>query len=124
MLISDVLLAAEEMNWVAPELREVVKDIPDALSLDLRIHITRANGLVPALRNSTEKTEEIIDSPIKSTITEKDADVSSMVEVDEEFKICLGRPDLATLVKEEVECAIGPVSVNGVLLFLHTWSLH
>ena len=29
------------------------------------------------------------------------------------FQICLRRPDLLALVREEVESALGPVSVNG-----------
>jgi len=124
MLISDALFVIEEMNWVASQLREAIRDVPDVLSLDIRVYITRANDLVPALmidasssRNSDvviEKAEENAE-PVKSTIDEKDVKVSPTE--DEGFKICLGRPDLATLVKEEVECARGPVSVNGGFLF-------
>ena len=112
------------MNWIAPELREAVKDVPGALWLDIRIHITRANDLVPSLHINgspssnndmgVEKTEESA-QPIDSTIT-KDGPVSPTE--GERIKIYLGRPDLAALVKEEVESAIGPVTVNGVFLFL------
>ena len=49
MITSYVLFATEEIDWMAPELREAVEDVPDGLSLDIRIHITRGHGLVPAL---------------------------------------------------------------------------
>jgi hypothetical protein len=123
--ISDVLFATEEMNWVAPELRQAVKDVPRDLSLDIRIHITRSDDLIPALtinassRNSSdavaEETEEKAEA-FDPTTTEKVVPASPTE--GEGLKFCLGRPDLATLIKEEVECAIGPVSVNGAFLFL------
>jgi hypothetical protein len=110
------------MNWIAPELREAVKDVPNALS---RIHITRADGLVPALSinpSSSNSSDAVAKKtgegpqPLDSTTIEKDMKISPTE--GEGFKIYLGRPDLATLVKEEVECATGPVSVNGTFLFL------
>jgi hypothetical protein len=110
------------MNWIASELGEAVKDVPDGLSLDIRIHITRGS-LVPALTinasssiNSNEAAEKEENARPISTTIEKSVPVSPTES--EGFKICLGRPDLATLVKEEVECATGPVAVNGAFLFL------
>jgi len=117
------------MNWIAPELGEAVKDVPDALSLDIRIHITRAD-LVPALTinaGSSIDSDAVAEKeksaqPIDPTIIEKGGPVSPTE--GEGFKIVLGRPDLATLVKEEAESAPGPVSVNGAfcsyLLDLYT----
>jgi hypothetical protein len=117
------------MNWIASELREAVKDVPNALSLDVRIHITRTD-VVPSLtinaRSSissdavAEKDE--IARPITPAIIEKVVPTSPTE--GEGYKITLGRPDFATLVKEEVECATGPVSVNGAYLFLHIRPLH
>ena len=36
----------------------------------------------------------------------------------ENFQVCLGRPDLFAVVQEEVESALGPISVNGKHCFL------
>jgi len=117
------------MNWIGSELREAVKDVPNTLSLDIRIHITRAD-LVPSLTingrssvNSNEVAEkDETTRPIGPTVIEKVEPTSPTG--GEGFKIILGRPDLATLVKEEVECAMGPVSVNGAYLFLPIRPLH
>ena len=82
--------------------------------IDVRIHVTRTTSSVTTAGTSEDATDEkdFYLYPVASRSTKIVVEVVPASPVDS-FQVSLGRPDLLKLVQEEVESALGPVSVNG-----------
>ncbi|KAG8760253.1 hypothetical protein FRC14_003551, partial [Serendipita sp. 396] len=125
----------EDLGWASEVLTMVNQTLTPTLSLDLRIHVTRASGLVPSLESEKQATDPMspmspisekgLDSPIKgsrtdvmiSTIedgsTQGGHSMSKVVKTGHgSLKTRIGRPDLSAIIQEEIQASSGPVSVN------------
>ena len=99
-------------------IRRALKNLPRGLSVDVRIHVTRTIrtiALVHAAGLSDEHMGEKDFSlfPVVNRSSKAVKEKVVLASPVDSFQVCLGRPDLFTLVRDEVECAQGPVSVNG-----------
>lgn len=96
--------------WISDLLLEVIQSCPSTLTLDIRIHVTQhLNSAVLAhvsnpSMDATTPTEDKFGSPEKST-----ASLSHF----ESVKVMNGRPDIHTLINEEISCSTGRISVDG-----------
>ncbi|KAG8829329.1 hypothetical protein FRC17_006752 [Serendipita sp. 399] len=130
----------EDLGWASGVLTLASNNASPTLSLDLRIHVTRASGLVPSLESTADEkqiggepmsplspsSEKGLDSPAKDSRT--DVMITAIEEgstqgghsmskvmksVSGNFKTRIGRPDLSGIIQEEIQASSGPVSVNA-----------
>jgi hypothetical protein len=105
--------------------------------LDLRIHVSRAGGSVPALsHDSEEKLGQSLVSPtekqgsVYTAAKESRPDITAVEEVSTQgghstplrhasLFTRLGRPDIPAIIREEIEASKGPISVNGKLFYCY-----
>jgi len=116
-LWSNVLLCSiDDVKWAYDDIQAALKNLPPKLSIDVRIHITRTSTLVPAADAGDDAMamdkRGLSLYPVVSGPSKVIAEVVPALPVDG-IHDCLGRADLLALVREEVESAEGPVSVNG-----------
>ncbi|QRV87582.1 Ferric reductase like transmembrane component [Ceratobasidium sp. AG-Ba] len=98
------------VEWVSRILYAALQDCPSALQLDVRIHVTQPG--VPVLvqdKGSSESSTPIEAKP--SPFEHKDKSTVSL-ESFTSAKVITGRPDISALLSEELESAIGQVSVD------------
>jgi hypothetical protein len=132
------LRSAGEVKWASDVLNDIHNNPPSGLSLDIRVHVTRASSLVASLENAdTEKSESPVDSPSteknsssdnikgekgekgpRTIITETLADEAISHDGHSPntigtFKTVLGRCAIQALIQEEIEASFGPVLVTG-----------
>jgi hypothetical protein len=104
------------LAWIATSLASAIACAPSTLELDIRIFVTQPDAhplVLPKLGGDT------LDSPV--TPLESSVDVESekkpprVVEISSfsDIRHEGGRPDLKKILKEEIELARGPVSVDG-----------
>jgi ferric-chelate reductase len=105
----------DDIKWAYRDLKTALKTLPPNLSIDIRIHVTRTTAPVYRAGYDNDAMDEkdfslhpVVSRPTKGA-THKVVPVSPAGNL----QVCLGRPDLLALVREEVESAQGPVSVNG-----------
>lgn len=131
----------EDLRWASEAIATATHNAPSTLNLDLRIHVSRANPLVPSLSMSglkkdvsgsgplspispTEKSpiEKDTGSPIKGSsraeiITTLAEDASTheghLAAATSHLKTLVGRPDISSIIQEEIQASTGPVSVNA-----------
>jgi len=105
----------DDVKWASDDIKTALKTLPPNLSIDVRIYVSRTTSFVPHLNSSDDAIDKKYFSshPVGSGSTEDITEkVLPALPVDS-FQVCLGRPDLLALVREEVESAQGPVSVNA-----------
>lgn len=136
---------SDDLKWALQVLSHACTDTPHNLHLDIRLHVTRAEGLVSPLIDVTDKRPQTshIDNlsplspadkhePLEASLKGSQDEMTTSIEVStmeghsisrrkDYLKIHLGRPNIPTIVQEEIETSSGPVSVNGTLVnpFIH-----
>ena len=104
-------LASDHLKWISGALASALNAAPSSLHVDVRIFITGTNS--PSPPPSMAYNEDVLESPV--SIDEKDKEAAVVSIPPAEFPTTLGRPDLLKLLREEVDIATGPVSVDGAL---------
>ncbi|KAG8747491.1 hypothetical protein FRC10_000627 [Ceratobasidium sp. 414] len=89
-------------NWVSHLLHEVLQDCPSTILLEIRIHVTQP--AIPVLTHGGTLPEAA--TPIEDKLTPS-------LESFQSVKIFNGRPNIATLLDEELGSALGRVSIDG-----------
>src|SRR5258706_14906685 len=114
------------MKWAYDDIKTALKTVPRNLSVDVRIHISQTIISLPISDTNYhyKKKQNFASYPMISgpftavkekafTAVKEKSPASSAGGV----QICMCRPRLLALVREEVEFAQGPVSVNGERYF-------
>jgi hypothetical protein len=127
-----------DLKWASDILTTAAANAPSTLDLDLRVHVTRANGLVPSLNELTEEkveekapvtptspnSKEGFDTPMKesrtdvlSTGEDRLSQGGSDSPTRSAFTTNFGRPNIPEIIQKEIEESSGPISVNGMISF-------
>ncbi|KAG9127936.1 hypothetical protein FRC07_007376, partial [Ceratobasidium sp. 392] len=97
-------------DWITQLLHEALRECPPTLLIEIRIHVTQtAIPALPHSESSPEATTPVDDKP--GSFGEKDKSAVSL-ESFQSVKILNGRPNVATLLDEELGSAIGQVSID------------
>ncbi|KAG9087759.1 hypothetical protein FRC06_002376 [Ceratobasidium sp. 370] len=100
------------IDWISHLLHEALQDCPPTILLEIRIHVTQPT--VPVLALTRGGTPPEAATPIEekpSSFRDKDESTPSL-ESFQSVKIFNGRPNIATLLDEELGSALGRVSVD------------
>jgi hypothetical protein len=124
-----------DLGW-ASEVLSAAATNAGTIDLDLRIHVSRTSGLVPALGDDSEDmlgpsaaapTEK--QGTFYATAKESHPSINAVVEElstqgghstpprHASLFTRLGRPDIPAIIREEIEASKGPISVNGKVFY-------
>lgn len=85
---------------------DILETCPESLDIDARIYVTKPQDLPELVLTQTSSS---FSSDPSTPISEK----KSIKEEKLFMKTAQGRPDVATLLEEEISCSSGAVSVDG-----------
>ncbi|KIK79113.1 hypothetical protein PAXRUDRAFT_162169 [Paxillus rubicundulus Ve08.2h10] len=107
---------ANHIHWIDDTVIRALHLVPPSLSVSIHIHVTGVpvtTESLPRLEDHSEKTREDPNSDIienqDGKAVEKNKDVLNSMEA---VKVENGRPNLPAILREEVECATGRMSVS------------
>ncbi|PVF96481.1 hypothetical protein CPB86DRAFT_507131 [Serendipita vermifera] len=129
-----------DLKWASDVLAVAAATAPTTLDLDLRVHVTRANGIVPSLNELTEEkapvtpisptSKEGFDTPKKESRTDvlainedRSSQGGSHSPIRSAFATHFGRPNIPEIIQKAIEESSGPVSINGIVLVPSTPSI-
>lgn len=102
--------------WITETLSEILRICPDSLTIQLKIHITQPISLpdIDGIDIPTLGSQEQSAPPSPSSLSEKKFVLEPSLCL--EVKSTRGRPDIPSLLEEEITTASGPVSVDGKIV--------
>ncbi|KAF8838286.1 hypothetical protein BDN67DRAFT_907648 [Paxillus ammoniavirescens] len=107
---------ANHIHWIDDTLIRALQLAPPSLSISIRIHVTGVPVTTESLPRLEDHSEKIGDDPNSDTIESEDgkalAKNKDVLHAMEAVQIEHGRPNLQALLREEVECATGRMSVS------------
>jgi hypothetical protein len=104
--------------WVQPSLDAALAAAPRHLVIELKLHVTsgQVSDTVPVVTGAG-KSSSSVDTPVSAGgdfLNEKDSQVLATPIAS--APVLIGRPDLPTILRNEIDHALGPVSVDGECL--------
>jgi hypothetical protein len=122
-LLSCAHIASDHLDWISKSLADALAAAPPSLNIDLRLHVTGASAPTVALRLDKatpsrpsssydfwiEKARVSVTALAFSEIVQASAPVAPVLR---------GRPDIGAILREAMDGAAGPVSVDGECSFV------
>lgn len=105
----------DQIKWIEESLLSALGYLPKSLVVSLQFYVTTAlteNGPAQWDEESSSSTENVIVVAGKTNSTTSFESGSRLFELPF-VKLEQGRPDLTTLIKEEIKNGMGSLSING-----------
>ncbi|KIJ12652.1 hypothetical protein PAXINDRAFT_14571 [Paxillus involutus ATCC 200175] len=107
---------ANHIHWIDDTLIRALQLAPPSLSVSIRIHVTGVPVTTASLPRLEDHSEQTGDDPNPDIVEHEDgmamAKNKDVLHAMEAVKIENGRPNLPAMLREEVECATGRMSVS------------
>ncbi|PPQ88182.1 hypothetical protein CVT25_005147 [Psilocybe cyanescens] len=102
---------ADHLKWIEEDLLAVLEDLPESLSVSLQFFVTSV--LDSPQTWDAESNSESDENVVKVKTSSSSSSHSRSRILDYSFaKLEQGRPDLTTVIKDEISIGTGPISIN------------